>query len=112
MNLDEFKLYWDYLYPLIILALIPIVFGLIDMLADWFDNTFIFKRNKRPIKPSERPMPEVKPPLGAIPTYIWKSQRMRDLKGGISRYMEVNKEIPLEWVEEYNTLVKRGANES
>jgi len=48
---------------------------------------------------------EEKPPLGIIPKYIWQSQRVNAIWDAIDRYRAVNKEIPIEWIEEYNELI-------
>jgi hypothetical protein len=49
---------------------------------------------------------EPKPPLGIIPKKIWDLQRLNDLNEAINRYTAFGKEIPIEWVGEYNNLVK------
>ena len=49
---------------------------------------------------------EPKPPLGIMPKYIWDSQRIEYLKGAIDKYCNANLEVPCEWIEEYNTLIK------
>lgn len=48
----------------------------------------------------------IKPPLGLTPKYIWNSQRLQDISEAIARYTNVGKEIPAEWLEEYNKLVR------
>lgn len=47
-----------------------------------------------------------KPPLGVTPKYVWDLMRLRDLQGAIARRYEAEMPIPIEWVEEYNELVK------
>ena len=49
----------------------------------------------------------VKPPLGLIPKLFWDSERIADITNAISRYLQAEKEIPIEWIEEYNNLVKK-----
>ena len=46
-----------------------------------------------------RPVEE-KPPLGLIPQRSWKAMRIDEIKAAIQRYMEADKPIPIEWVEE------------
>lgn len=47
----------------------------------------------------------VKPPLGIIPQRLWKEERLHNLRDAIQiRLGRV--EIPIEWVEEYNNLIK------
>ncbi len=48
-----------------------------------------------------------KPPLGAIPKEIWDWKRVEHLKDTFYRFLNANKEIPNEWLEEYNDLVKK-----
>ena len=42
-----------------------------------------------------------KPPLGIMPDWLWISQRRSDLKEAIVRYLDADKTIPAEWVEEH-----------
>jgi hypothetical protein len=48
----------------------------------------------------------IKPPLGLTPKCIWRLQRVQDISEAIERYTAANKAIPLEWVEEFNSLVE------
>lgn len=48
-----------------------------------------------------------KPPLGLLPKDMWDNLRLGYIISAINRYMLNSKEIPLEWVEEYNELVKK-----
>lgn len=45
-------------------------------------------------------------PIGVMPRYIWKEKRLADIKSAMHRYTDSFKRIPLEWIEEYNELVK------
>ena len=51
-----------------------------------------------------------KPPLGLIPKTFHEEQvnrvRFNEVCGAINRYYSAGKEINLEWVEEYNELVR------
>lgn len=47
------------------------------------------------------------PPLGLIPRSIWEEKRIDDIIGAIGRFTDARKPIPVEWVEEYNELVRR-----
>lgn len=47
---------------------------------------------------------ETKPPLGLTPKSVWDTHRLIEIKEAIKRYIEVNKPIPIEWIEEYNEL--------
>lgn len=47
-----------------------------------------------------------KPPLGVESKYVWDMQRINDLKEAIDRYCKANITAPIEWIEEYNDLVK------
>lgn len=44
-------------------------------------------------------------PLGLIPRRIHLYRRMTDIKQAMERYVEAGKEIPQEWIEEYNELI-------
>lgn len=50
--------------------------------------------------------PQEKPPIGIMPKYIWDLQRINNLREAIDRYCEANIEVPIEWIEEYNSLVR------
>lgn len=50
-----------------------------------------------------------KPPLGIVPRQIWEEQRKEDIRLALLRTLEnsgSNWNIPIEWVEEYNSLAK------
>jgi len=46
-----------------------------------------------------------KPPVGLIPKHIWTAQRLNAIWEAIERYRAVDKEIPIEWIQEYNQLI-------
>lgn len=66
-----------------------------------------FKCQVEPDNPCSRPEQESRPPLGLKPRKIHNQQRIQEIVAAISRYTEVNKEFPVEWIEEYNDLVKK-----
>jgi hypothetical protein len=47
-----------------------------------------------------------RPPLGLRPKCIVDGLRIKEISEAIERYTQANKEIPCEWLEEYNQLVK------
>ena len=49
-----------------------------------------------------------KPPLGLTPKYIRQRQRFVEVCEAIVRYYDAEKQIPIEWIEEYNELVEVG----
>lgn len=50
-------------------------------------------------------IPEEKTPIGIIPEWLWKEQRIKELKAAIDRYMEHNdKMVPIEWFAELYAL--------
>lgn len=55
----------------------------------------------------EKRKPCKKPPLGVEPRWAHEAQRINKLTCAIDRYMEEDEPIPVEWIEEYNELVKR-----
>lgn len=53
-----------------------------------------------------------RPPLGIIPQFIHEEKRIKELSSAISRRLCDGKfvpsnEIPIEWIEEFNELVKK-----
>lgn len=50
-----------------------------------------------------------KPPLGIMPKYIWDKKREKELSQAMIRYISYGKEIPAEWVEEYNELAEKAS---
>lgn len=60
------------------------------------DNDYRFLIGKEEI-------PE-KPPLGVMPKDIWDRKRQKDLAEAMRRFLEANKYIPEEWLNEYNEL--------
>lgn len=49
----------------------------------------------------------IKPPLGVLPRHIHDENRLEDLKGAITRYMDAGLMVKHEWIEEYNELIKK-----
>lgn len=48
----------------------------------------------------------IKPPLGLVPKWVRQKERYEEVCQAIERYYNANREIPTEWIEEYNELVK------
>lgn len=48
-----------------------------------------------------------KPPLGLRPRWIVEGDRLQEVLEAMSRYISAMKEIPVEWLEEYNDIVER-----
>ncbi|MCC2526774.1 hypothetical protein LKL24_04950 [Bacillus halotolerans] len=46
------------------------------------------------------------PPLGVIPKWLHDERRHKELKAAINRYLDDNREISAEWIDEYNLLIK------
>ncbi|WP_406589977.1 hypothetical protein [Bacillus atrophaeus] len=46
------------------------------------------------------------PPLGVIPKWLHDERRHKELKAAINRYLDDNREISAEWIDEYNLLAK------
>jgi hypothetical protein len=55
----------------------------------------------------EEGIKSVKPPLGITPKYIHDQERSNDLVEAIQRYLSAGREIPLEWIEEFNEFFKK-----
>ena len=47
-----------------------------------------------------------KPPLGIMPKDMWDFIRKNELIKAMCRYLNAEKDIPKEWVDEYNELCK------
>lgn len=54
-----------------------------------------------------KPMIDEKPSIGVKPRFIHDEQRAEELSGAIMRYIQANRRIPTEWLEEYNELLKK-----
>ncbi|AYJ75894.1 putative metal-dependent hydrolase I [Bacillus phage BSP14] len=63
----------------------------------------IYKRNDINLSPCE------KPPLGVKPKWLHDEHRAEELKGAIGRHLAADWKVPIEWVNEYNSLVKKGS---
>lgn len=48
------------------------------------------------------------PPLGLLPKDIHRTKRFNDICEAIVRYYNINLPIPIEWIEEYNDLIRQG----
>jgi hypothetical protein len=48
----------------------------------------------------------IKPPLGLTPKWVRDKERFDEICAALSRYYNAGKKIPIEWVEEYNSLVE------
>ncbi len=49
---------------------------------------------------------KIKPPLGIMPKDLWQEKRMKAIKEAVGRYFDSNIKIPIEWIIEYNELIK------
>lgn len=49
-----------------------------------------------------------KSPLGVMPRKFWNEKRRIEIEEAAFRYIESGKPVPIEWIEEYNELVKGG----
>ncbi len=47
-----------------------------------------------------------RPPLGVMPKFIWDCKRTAMLKEAIKRYLDADKAISVDWIAEYNELVR------
>lgn len=60
-------------------------------------------------------MEDKNPPIGLRPSAIWYDQvsalRADEITQAIVRYFQVRKEVPEEWLEEYNNIIKRLNND-
>lgn len=51
-----------------------------------------------------------RPPLGLTPKFIREKERYDEVSYAIIRYIDADKEIPIEWIDEYNELVDKVKN--
>lgn len=51
-----------------------------------------------------------KPPIGITPKEIWLLKRKISLYEAIERYLHAGINIPVKWVEEYNSIEIKGDN--
>lgn len=49
---------------------------------------------------------EKMPPIGIKPRKIWLESRFLELSGAINRYVNAGMGVPVEWIIEYNELLK------
>lgn len=52
-------------------------------------------------------MCERKPPLGLKPRNIFEEERIHEIFQAMMRYRQSHQEIPEEWIEEFNDLMRR-----
>ena len=67
----------------------------------------IRKTNSKMIDVNQEEYMTKKPPIGIIPRYIWELKRIKELKSAIRRFIAAGKQIPIEWVNEYNDFCRR-----
>lgn len=60
---------------------------------------WLYQIQKSP-SPSTSIPEDKKPPLGIMPEWRWKELRLQDVQGAIDRYLEVDKPIPTDFIEE------------
>lgn len=53
-----------------------------------------------------------KPPIGIKPRFVWLDDRKIEIKEAIRRYLNTDLKIPLEWVKEYNQIIKEIGEEN
>lgn len=49
----------------------------------------------------------VKPPLGITPREIMDTERMKEITGGIQRFIEAGEDAPVSWIEELCEITNR-----
>ena len=48
-----------------------------------------------------------KPPMGLRPRFIIDEERLKEVKSAIIRYLDAQILVPVEWLKEYNELIKK-----
>lgn len=51
-------------------------------------------------KPQVLSTAAIKPPLGLMPEYLHKEQRLSEIKEAIQRYLDAQKPVPIQWIAE------------
>ena len=51
-----------------------------------------------------------KPPLGLMPHSVFLLKRLEEIFEAIERYHQANRQIPIEWITEYNLLIEMYKN--
>lgn len=46
------------------------------------------------------------PPIGLEPLCVHQAKRLMDIKQAINRFIDARVIIPIEWITEYNNLIK------
>jgi len=65
----------------------------------------VLRKLKSKIKESQMRTFTKKPPLGLIPAYIRKAERIQEIQDAIQRYQSDDMAIPSEWTNELRTLI-------
>jgi hypothetical protein len=73
-----------------------------------YNATTIFYNQEQEINFMSTELPE--PPLGLKPQYIHGSERVTEIEKAVIRYMEHRKQLPMEWIGEYNELIEKEEN--
>lgn len=60
--------------------------------------------NAEHAKPYPSETPSLKPPMGLTPKWVREEERIKEVREAIMRYYNSRKKIPIEWIEEYNSL--------
>jgi hypothetical protein len=68
-----------------------------DLMVEYKPNQ---RYNLEWVQKVKQPLFADRPPLGLMPEYIHKEQRLKDIKDAIGRYLEANMAIPISWVAE------------
>ena len=73
---------------------------------DSVDDEIYIKPQFKNVKKVKIVIQEDKPPLGVTPSFTVYEPRLGEIDQAIERYIDANKEIPIEWVEERNNLLR------
>lgn len=53
-----------------------------------------------------------KPPLGIRPKFVVRHERKKEIIDAVIRYVNDNRQIPEEWIKEYNELIEEDKNDT
>lgn len=48
----------------------------------------------------------MKPPIGLRPKFVYRTERLDEVRGAMKRYFDAGLPISVAWVEEYNELIE------
>ena len=78
--------------------------GFWNAIIEWNNFSLFFEKypKKEPLNESKKAIKDI----DVMPKFTWDRKRIDMIKDGIKRYIDANKAIPVDWITEYNELVR------